>query len=84
MKKSTCLCCLAPGECARIREVLHTGGMCRRLSDLGFLPGTRIRCVGRSPLGDPSAYLLRGAVIALREEDSSLILVERECGENGT
>ena len=46
----------------------------RRLMDLGFVEGTKIRCVGISPFGDPKAFLIRGSVIALRKEDSSAVL----------
>ena len=52
------------------------GSMRRRLQDLGLIEGTRVECLQRSPSGDPTAYLIRGAVIALREEDSSKIIVE--------
>ena len=38
----------------------------RRLMDLGVLPGVEIVAQGTSPLGDPTAYLVRGSVIALR------------------
>ena len=34
--------------------------------DLGVLPGVEIVAQGTSPLGDPTAYLVRGSVIALR------------------
>ena len=56
----------------------------QRLKDLGIVPGTRIRCLYRSPLQDPTAYEIRGAVIALRKEDSAEILVEQDalCPKN--
>ena len=41
------------------------------------LEGAELRCLGRSPLGDPAAYCLCGAVLALRDRDADLILVER-------
>ena len=44
--------------------------MRRRLLDIGLSDGTEVQCVGRSPMGDPSAYLIRGAVIAIRSNDS--------------
>ena len=47
----------------------------QRLEDLGIVPDTKILCVMKSPLGDPIAYLFRGALIALRSEDSKKILV---------
>lgn len=42
------------------------GSQRRRLMDLGVLPGVEIVAEGSSPLGDPTAYLVRGSVIALR------------------
>ena len=48
----------------------------RRLRDLGLITGTKVKCLYRSPLKDPTAYEIRGAVVALREEDCNDILVE--------
>lgn len=48
----------------------------RRLRDLGLVEGTKVKCVLRSPLGDPAAYKIRGAVVAIRKEDASQITVE--------
>lgn len=67
---------LSEGLCARVKKLCSSGSMRRRLQDLGLIEGTRVECLQRSPSGDPTAYLIRGAVIALREEDSSLIIVE--------
>jgi DtxR family Mn-dependent transcriptional regulator len=47
----------------------------RRLMDLGLLPGTVIKAEMRSPGGDPTAYLIRGALIALRQEQANLIYI---------
>jgi DtxR family Mn-dependent transcriptional regulator len=47
----------------------------RRLMDLGILPGTIIQKEFTNPNGDPSAYRIRGALIALREEQSNLIQI---------
>lgn len=67
---------LPEGSAARVTELLTTGSMRRRLQDIGLIEGTRIECLLRSPAGDPAAYLIRGAVIALRAEDSSRVRVE--------
>ena len=48
----------------------------RRLKDLGLVTGTRIKCVLRSPLGEPAAYRIRGAIMAIRKEDALKIGVE--------
>ena len=49
----------------------------RRLTDLGLVPGTKVTCQARSPAGDPCAYLIRGALIALRRTDADGITLER-------
>ena len=49
--------------------------MRRRLFDLGLIPGTQVTCTARSPAGDPAAYLIRGAVVALRGRDAGEIRV---------
>ncbi len=47
----------------------------RRLLDLGIVKGTKITPILKSPSGDPTAFLIRGSLIALRKEDANLILV---------
>ncbi|MEG1548143.1 MAG: FeoA family protein [Clostridia bacterium] len=69
------LCC---GECARVIGLSADGSTRRRLQDIGLVPGTSVTCLQLSPLGDPVAYAIRGAVIALRCEDSGKVLVESE------
>lgn len=67
---------MGEGTTAKAVRLLLEGGMRRRMRDIGLIEGTQIRCLNRSPSGDPTAYLIRGAVIALRREDSSKIIVE--------
>ena len=64
------------GGKVRVSRLLSSGSMRRRLLDIGLIEGTDVECLQRSPAGDPVAYLIRGAVIALRAEDASQILVE--------
>ncbi len=64
------------GKVAVVRDLLLTGSIRRRLQDIGVINGTAIECLQKSPAGDPIAYLIRGAVIAIRSEESSKILVE--------
>ena len=73
-----CLNELKPGESAVVRALTTEGPLRRCLQDLGLAPGTAVDCLGRSPGGDPSAYRVRGAVIALRRCDCGGILVARE------
>ena len=48
------------------------------LLDLGLVEGTQVRCLQKSPAGDPIAYDIRGAVIALRSDDSKFVIVEEQ------
>ena len=73
-----CLSEIDPGECAVVNALLTTGSMRRRLLDIGLVENTDIECLGRSPGGDPTAFLIRGAVIAIRSEDCEKILVTRK------
>lgn len=66
---------LEKGQKGTVLVVDSGGTMCRRLQDLGLIKGTEVTCIRRSPLGDPVAYLIRGAVIALRNEDSSCVRI---------
>lgn len=69
------LCWLDIGKSAVVMSLAVHGGLRRRLSDIGVVEGAVIKCVGRSPLGDPAAYIIRGAVIALRDCDSRGVIV---------
>lgn len=69
---------LKPGQCAAVKHLEMTGAMKRRLLDLGLTPQTEVFCLGKSPLGDPSAYLIRGAVIAIRAADSQKVILDTE------
>ena len=67
----------APGHQAWVGELSAQGELRRQLRDLGFVPGAQVECLGRSPLGDPAAYRVRGAVVALRRRDAQLIALGR-------
>ena len=82
MNKIVRLCEIEPGERAVVRELKNDGHMRRRLCDLGLVEDTTVECVGKSPAGDPSAYLIRGAVIAIRRADSAQIWVTRKTRED--
>lgn len=66
------------GQTVRVVLLTAEGRMRRRLADLGLIPGAVVECLGRSPLGDPTAYLIRGAVIAIRRRDAMEVLVTTE------
>lgn len=66
---------ISTGEFAIVSSVDTELSLKQRLYDIGFVPGTRIKIVHQSPAGNPRAYLVRGAVIALRNCDAEKILV---------
>ena len=63
------------GEKAVVERLETHGTMRRRLLDIGLCDGTPVECVGCSPMGDPKAFLIRGAVIAIRASDSRGVIV---------
>ena len=72
------LSALRDGQRARVAALhlrrRHGGGACEvfRVSR----PGTRVTCVRRALSGDPIAYRIRGAVVALRKCDAAQIEVQ--------
>lgn len=64
------------GGFGRIIKLTATDKSRRRLLDLGLIPDTIVESIRKSPSGDPIAYEIRGAVIALRSEESSKIMVK--------
>lgn len=75
MNNQRCLSDISPGEKATVSALRTEGSMRRRLLDIGLIESTDVECLGRSPAGDPSAYLIRGAVIAIRAADCRGILI---------
>ncbi|QAT43408.1 FeoA family protein [Aminipila luticellarii] len=67
---------LPSGTFGRIKSLDSEGNERRRMLDLGLIQDTVVESIRKSPAGDPIAYEIRGAVIALRSEEASKILVE--------
>ena len=59
-----------------IKELRCSDGVKRRLLDLGLIEGTKITPIFVSPSGDPTAFEVRGSVIAIRIEDTKLIFLK--------
>lgn len=60
-------------ETKKIKKLNCTGALRRRLLDLGFVENSKITTILNSPSKGLRAYDIRGTLIALRDEDSSLI-----------
>ena len=76
MKNKRCLSDLDVMECGTVESVSSEGSMHRRFLDIGLVPGTRVVCVGKSPLGDPKAFLFRGTKVAIRCRDAKGIILK--------
>ena len=61
---------------AVVVALLSSGNERRRNLDLGIVPGTNIKMLFESPNKNPKAYLIRGTVLALRNEDANKILIK--------
>ncbi len=67
---------LSLGTAGRVKELTVQGNMRRRMLDLGMIHDTIIESIIKSPAGDPVAYRIRGAIIALRSEEASKVFIE--------
>ena len=64
------------GKKAIVRALVAEGLERRRLLDLGLVQGTPVEALHVSPTEDPIAYSIMGAVIALRSNDASKVIVQ--------
>ncbi len=78
MDENLSMAALKVGESGYVTQLSVQPAMERRLRDLGLVRGTRVTCLLKSPAGDPCAYLIRGALIALRRADAAGVGLERE------
>ena len=69
---------ISTGEFAVVLSIDTELSLKQRLYDIGLVPGTKIKVVHQSPSGNPRAYLVRGAVVALRNCDAETISVRVE------
>ena len=67
---------LKKGQRAIVKELEIEGSMKRRLLDIGLIKDSVVECVLESPLKDPKAYWIRGALIAIRNSDAKNIFIE--------
>lgn len=60
---------------AIINSVKGNGNFKTRIMDFGFIEEALVTPLFTSPFGDPTAYLIKNAIIALRYKDSKNIIV---------
>jgi ferrous iron transport protein A len=69
---------MRPGQIARLTRLGGERSFQRRLMELGFLPGTRVRLVRRARAGDLVELEVRGGHISLRRSEACELLFELE------
>lgn len=63
------------GNFVEVQDMFAQGLLRERMLALGVTKGTSIEVIRRGPSGDPTVYDIRGAMIALRKEEASLIMI---------
>lgn len=63
------------GNVVKVKDLSATGVLRERMLALGLTKGAMIEVVRKGPSGDPTVYNIRGAMIALRNEEASLVSV---------
>jgi Fe2+ transport system protein FeoA len=64
------------GQQSRIVRLLSDDTYCRRLCEMGFLPGTPFVIKHRAPFGYPISIEIRGYEVIIGAHDASIIEVE--------
>lgn len=69
---------LQDGESAIITKVRGYGAFRKRITEMGFVFGTKVKAIKRAPLQDPVEYELMGSRVSLRMSEAKLIEVVPE------
>lgn len=67
---------LTLGRCGIVSAIIAEGIIKKKLLNLGLTPGAAVKAVIKSPSGDPIAYEIRGALVALRLEEGEKVFVQ--------
>ena len=77
LRNITTLNKILEGNFCKVKSIKLKNNEKNRILDLGIIPNTILKVLGKSAFGDPTAYLIRGSVIALRSECTENIIVEK-------
>lgn len=67
---------IAPGQTARIQDIVGEDGIAIRLMEMGLTDGESITYIGAAPLGDPLEFSVRGYRLSLRRTEADRIHVD--------
>ncbi len=63
------------GSIVQVEDLVSTGILRERMLALGLTKGAKVEVIRRGPSGDPTVFNIRGAMIALRNEESSMVTI---------
>ncbi len=66
---------VAIGDTVRVKKVVGTGAVRRRIMDMGITNGATVYVRKVAPLGDPVEVTVRGFELSLRKEDAAMVQV---------
>lgn len=72
---------IKPRTIAKITKVNGSGGVLRRMLDMGCVKGTVIEVIKVAPLGDPIEIKVKGYNLSLRKNEAKNIEVEEYEGK---
>lgn len=75
MEKSICLRKVKVNQPLKIQTVSADGELGRRIRDMGLIPGTECKVIGKAPLKDPVALRLKDFTLTLRNSEADHVTV---------
>ena len=77
MKENITLDTINLNEKYYICDILLDKDIKKRFYDFGIIENATIEALYRSPFNDPTAYLIKGTIVAIRNDDARNIIVRR-------
>ena len=75
IEKTTYLSDIVTGDEAIITKVLGHGAFRKRITEMGFVKGKKVRVIKNAPLQDPVEYEIMGYNVSLRRSEAQLVEV---------
>lgn len=75
LKENTFLSDIPTGKEAIITKVLGHGAFRKRITEMGFVKGKKVRVIKNAPLQDPVEYEIMGYYVSLRRSEAELVEV---------
>ena len=74
---------LIQGQEGVVKRVRGSARVKRRLQEMGFVAGARVRVAKFAPLKDPAEYVIRSYHVSLRRQEAAMVVLEPDVPEDG-